>query len=120
MKKFLKILTGRLAVFIFLVLVQIAVLIWLTINLVEGSGYYFTLMYALSFLVVFFVVSRDDNPAFKISWIIVIMAVPVFGVPFYMFFGNKRGGSDLPSEWTSIRSIMKRKCTQCFRFLKSR
>ena len=41
---------------------------------------------------VFFIVSRDENPVFKISWILVIMTVPIFGVPFYILFGNKRIG----------------------------
>ncbi len=92
MKKFLKLLTGRFFTFLILVTVQIAVLIWFILNLMEVMVYYIPIVYTFSFFVVFFVVSRDDLPAFKISWIIVIMAIPLFGVPFYMIFGNKRGG----------------------------
>jgi cardiolipin synthase len=92
MKKILKLLTGRLFTSFILVAFQVAVLVWLMDNLMDVIVYYLPLVSILSFLVVFFVVSRDDQPAFKITWIIVIMAIPVFGIPFYIIFGNKRGG----------------------------
>ena len=92
MKKILKLLTGRLFASFVLVAFQVAVLVWLMDNLMDVIVYYLPIVSILSFLVVFFVVSRDDQPAFKITWIIVIMAIPVFGIPFYIIFGNKRGG----------------------------
>ena len=98
MKKFLKLLTGRSSTFLILVAVQIAVLVWFILSLMEVIVYYIPIVYTFSFFVVFFVVSRDDHPAFKISWILVIMAIPVFGVPFYMIFGNKRGGKRIAKQ----------------------
>jgi cardiolipin synthase len=90
MKKFLKLLTGRLFTFIALLAIQIAVLIWLILNFMSFSTYYIPAVYTMAFISVFFIVSRDDHPVFKISWILVILVAPVFGVPFYMLFGNKR------------------------------
>jgi cardiolipin synthase len=92
MKKFLKLLTGRLFTFIALLLVQIAVLIWLLLNFMNLNTYFIPMIYSMAFISVFFVVSRDDHPVFKISWILVILIAPIFGVPFYMLFGNKRVG----------------------------
>lgn len=92
MKKLLKFLTGRLPLFLFLVVLQLVVLLVVIVNLSYGNGLYLTIMSALGFVVVFYVVSRDDHPAFKIPWIIVIMAVPVVGVPFYIIFGPRSGG----------------------------
>jgi cardiolipin synthase len=92
MKKFLKLLTGRLFTFIALLAVQLALIIWLILNFMSISPYYITISYTLAFLSVFFIVSRDDHPVFKISWILVILVAPVFGVPFYVLFGNKRVG----------------------------
>ena len=47
---------------------------------------------AIAFISVFVIVNRDENPVFKLSWILVILVAPIFGVPFYMLFGNKRLG----------------------------
>ncbi|HCG63784.1 MAG TPA: cardiolipin synthase [Sphaerochaeta sp.] len=92
MKKFLKLLTGRLFTFLTLLALQIAALVWLTLNFMNASAYYIPIVYTMAFISVFFIVSRDDNPVFKISWILVILVAPIFGVPFYMIFGNKRVG----------------------------
>ncbi len=92
MKKFLKLLTGRLFSFIALFLIQIAVLIWLISNFVSASPYYIPIVSAISFVSIFSIVSKDENPVFKLSWILVIMFVPIFGLPFFLFFGNKRVG----------------------------
>ncbi len=92
MKKFLKLLTGRLFTFIALLAVQIGVLVWLILNFMSISTYYIPFVYTVAFVSVFFIVSRDDHPVFKISWILVILVAPVFGVPFYILFGNKRVG----------------------------
>ena len=92
MKKFLKLLTGRLLWFFVLVALQLAVLIFVIINVSAGITKYLPIMTALGFITVFYVISRDDNPAFKIPWIIVIMAAPIFGLPFYILFGLRRGG----------------------------
>lgn len=92
MKKFLKLLTGRLFTFLALLAIQIAVLIWLILNFVSISTYYIPFVYTVAFISVFFIVSRDDHPVFKISWILVILIAPLFGVPFYVLFGNKRVG----------------------------
>lgn len=98
MKKLLKFLSGRLFIFILLVTIQIVVLVWLIISSMHGYSYYSPIVYALGFISVFFVVSRDDNPAYKISWVIVILMAPVFGVPFYFIFGNNRVNRKLAQE----------------------
>lgn len=92
MKRFLKLLTGRLFTFIALFALQIGVLVWLIMNFMVASAYYIPIVSTVAFISVFFIVSRDENPVFKISWILVIMTVPIFGVPFYILFGNKRIG----------------------------
>ncbi|MEG1449141.1 MAG: PLDc N-terminal domain-containing protein, partial [Oscillospiraceae bacterium] len=41
-------------------------------------------------VVVFFIVTKEENPSYKISWIIIILALPLFGGLFYLLWGNKR------------------------------
>ncbi|MFA5570046.1 MAG: cardiolipin synthase [Sphaerochaetaceae bacterium] len=92
MKKILKLLSGRLFIFISLFTIQIGVLIWFMFNFIAASPFYLPIMTTLGFVSSFIVISRDDNPVFKMTWIFVILLTPIIGVPFYMLFGNKRVG----------------------------
>ena len=42
-----------------------------------------------SLIIVIWLVAKDDNPSYKITWIILIMTLPVVGWFFYLKFGNK-------------------------------
>jgi cardiolipin synthase len=44
----------------------------------------------LSLLLSLYIVRREENPAYKICWIIVLSALPLFGLLIYSVFGNKR------------------------------
>ena len=44
----------------------------------------------LSFLLILYIVSKDDNPDYKIGWLLIIMALPLFGALFYLCFGDKK------------------------------
>ena len=90
MKRLLRILTGRFFAFIVLISIQIFILVALILNFAEQSNVYLTIIYILGFIAAFYVVSREEHPTFKMSWVIVILAAPIFGVPFYLIFGNKR------------------------------
>ncbi len=90
MKRILKILTGRFFTSILFAALQIGLLLALVTNLVERGDIYLTVVYIMSAITVFYVLSREENPAYKMSWVILLMAFPVFAVPFYIIFGNKR------------------------------
>ena len=53
---------------------------------------YFLLFYAVSLLLgvvlVLYIVSRNGNPAYKIAWIIPILALPIFGTLLFLVFGR--------------------------------
>ena len=42
----------------------------------------------LSFIIVIWLVRKYDNPMYKITWIIVILLLPLFGGLFYLLWGN--------------------------------
>ena len=44
---------------------------------------------ALSVTIAVWLVSKDENPAYKLAWIIPILIFPIFGGLFYLMFGNK-------------------------------
>ena len=72
-----------------LLAVQLAWLCWFVFSLSQyavGIDIAFTV---LSLLLALYIVRREENPAYKISWIIVLCALPLFGLLIYAVFGNK-------------------------------
>ena len=89
-KRLLKILTSRLFIVAVLILLQLFLLLFALVELGTRQYWVSIAFKILSFLMVLCILPREDNPSYKISWIILIMAVPLVGGIFYLMFGMKR------------------------------
>ncbi len=90
MHKIFKAITHRMVLVGALLVVQ---LVWFAIVffwLAYYSRYIYLALWIISLLAVIVIVRRNDNPAFKMVWIIVILVVPVFGGLLYLFIGGKK------------------------------
>lgn len=79
-------------------LVVIVQLLWLLgqfWGLAQYRIWFSALLTILSALMALYIVRKDDNPAYKISWIIIIGLVPLLGGLLYLLFGNKRPSKKL-------------------------
>ncbi|MCQ2795048.1 MAG: cardiolipin synthase [Bacilli bacterium] len=47
-------------------------------------------LYLLSFIIVVYIVNSHAKPAYKITWLVVVAILPLFGSFFYLLFGNKK------------------------------
>ena len=88
-KSVLNLLLGKVGIVSLLILVQIAVLVVFILRLVEHFTVLYMLFEILSLCLVIFLVSKDENPSYKLAWVVIIMAFPIFGGLFYLTFGNK-------------------------------
>lgn len=73
-----------------LLVVQI---VWLILFILKLSNYSIViniLFTLISLLIVLHIVVKDENASYKIAWIILIMALPLFGGLLYLIFGDKR------------------------------
>ncbi len=52
----------------------------------------------LSIATVFWILSHDDDPSYKISWTLLILLIPLPGCLFYLLFGNKRFGFNMKKQ----------------------
>ena len=50
---------------------------------------------AINILVLLFLISKDDNPSYKLIWIVVILGIPMIGGILYVLFGNKHASRRL-------------------------
>lgn len=47
-------------------------------------------LHAASFAAVLYIVSKHDNPSYKLAWVVLILIVPLIGGVIYLIAGNKR------------------------------
>lgn len=89
MKKVLKFLCSRLVIVTLAILVQFCFLLFIVLKLSTYGLYAYVSLQLISLVVVLWIVTKRDNPSYKIAWIIAILIFPFFGGIFYLVFGNK-------------------------------
>lgn len=78
-----------------LILVQMG---WIALQVLKLANYgtwVYAILIIASLSMSLFVIWRDDNPAYKIGWILLICLLPILGGLMYVFFGNKRPAKSL-------------------------
>lgn len=105
-KRLFKILTSRLFIIGVLILLQLALLLFVLIKLGTMRYWVSIAFQLLSFLMVLCILPREDNPSYKISWIILIMTVPLLGGIFYLMFGMKHNGKRMARQIESYTNSL--------------
>ena len=84
---------NRFLLFLLAILAQLVGYALLILAFAYDSAIGFAVQAVVSVLELIFIlriINRNDRPSSKLSWIIVILMFPVFGVPAYLFAGNGR------------------------------
>ncbi|MCI8622890.1 MAG: cardiolipin synthase [Provencibacterium sp.] len=90
MKKLLNFLTSRMCIVTLLILAQLGFIIWLVLRLTLGSWFVSLMLQFFSVVTVVWLVSKNENPSYKLAWVIAILSFPILGIVFYFMFGNKK------------------------------
>ena len=102
LKKVFNILISRLFIIGMLLLLQV---IWFII-FIEMLGSYSniinSMLMLLSLIAVLWLVNKQDNPAYKLAWVIPILIFPLFGGLMYLFLGNKKPSKKLREKMGTI------------------
>ena len=85
-----RLIVNRIFITALFLLLQIGWFILCVIKLSAFSAWISIALKVLSLLIVLYIICKDDNPAYKIVWIILIMVLPIFGGLLYLFAGNKK------------------------------
>lgn len=88
MKRILRMLLSRTSLIGILLLLQIALFIML-IYYVASIPYVSIGLYAVSTLIVIYLIYREENPIYKLSWIVPILIFPLFGGLFYLLYRSR-------------------------------
>ena len=71
-----------------LIIIQVFLIVKLAIYLSKYYAAFDIIMSLIAFLCVLRIYGRPDNSAFKLSWIVLILIFPVFGLAIYLMFGR--------------------------------
>ncbi|MBP3891340.1 MAG: cardiolipin synthase [Solobacterium sp.] len=89
MHRLIKILTSRVILFVILILLQIA--LFFAVLFRAGLYYYIsTAMSIIGVILVIYVVNKQEDPSYKISWSILILVLPVLGGFLYMLCAGRK------------------------------
>ncbi|MGL6186953.1 MAG: cardiolipin synthase [Clostridium chrysemydis] len=90
MRKILEFLFSRMVIVGILLLFQLTILTFAIWKLTEAFVYLYVFFFIISILVVIYILSRRDNPSYKLAWTIPVLLFPLFGGFFYLIFGGKK------------------------------
>ena len=90
--KILKKIFNRTVVCIIGIIFQLSYLIFIFATFGSLYTYSYIVFAAIGIALSLYIYNRDINPGYKIAWIFVILSFPLFGVMFYVFFGNNHSG----------------------------
>ena len=86
----LKKLLSRTAITAVIILVQIVWIVALLLRLSDALPVMNYVLRILSLVAVLHVIKNDMDPSYKVSWVLFIALLPLFGGLMYVLFGNKR------------------------------
>lgn len=103
MKRFLRLLLSRTTFILLLLLAQI-VFFFVTINYLSQFQYVHTALYGVTIIIIAYLIYKEENPIYKLAWIIPILIFPLFGGLFYLFYKNTNISKKVQARFDKIES----------------
>jgi cardiolipin synthase len=91
MNKFWRVVFSRKIIIFLLLLAQIVIFAGGIVFLQAYTGAVYAVMSVIGIVAAVRIISSDDNPAYKLSWIIPVLVIPIFGAAFYIFYKSQAG-----------------------------
>lgn len=90
MKQSKKLLMNKILFSGLLILIQLIIVFVAFLNIHRSSRFLVYLFKLISVLVALYIINKDDASAYKITWLVLIAAVPFVGGVLYLFLGDKK------------------------------
>lgn len=101
MKRLLRMVLSRTSLILLLVLVQLGFLFYI-LNYLSQYLYIQIINYTLSVLIVLYLLVKEENPIYKLSWIMPILIFPLFGGIFYIIYRQQNFSKKVLSRFIGI------------------
>ncbi|MCD4827072.1 MAG: cardiolipin synthase [Acholeplasmataceae bacterium] len=103
MKRLLRLLLSRTS-FILILLVAQIVFFFYSITLLSKFQYVHTSLYFVTVIIIAYLIYKEENPIYKLTWIIPILIFPLFGGLFYLFYKNTNISKKVMKRYQAIES----------------
>ena len=113
LKKIAKIIFSQKTTIILFLAAQIAFLIFTFFKLSEQYTYINIVFTVIALILTVVILNKPDNPAYKLAWIIPLLAMPLFATVAYFIFVNQYGTK-------KVRFLHYRKCLHTRPYLKQK
>ena len=80
----------RFTLAILITLVEILAIIAIVVALCFFVPYFYILAYATQLICVLKIISSDDNPDYKVPWLLFVVALPIVGFMLYFLFYSRK------------------------------
>lgn len=105
LKKLRKLAFNRVFIVGFFIALQFFIILSIVLELSEYFVFYYTAATILGIVVSLRIIYTNQNMAYKLAWIVVILLFPAFGVPIYMIFCGNRISARAREKMNSITAI---------------
>ncbi len=95
LKRIIRFFTSKLFIVAILIFIQLGFLGAMVLTLSEYFLPMYFVLIALSFIVSIYVLNKNENPSYKLTWVMLIMTLPIFGGLFYALFGGQKVPKEL-------------------------
>ncbi|MBQ3064340.1 MAG: cardiolipin synthase [Clostridia bacterium] len=75
---------------IILTVLEAAAIIGIVVALCCYIPYFYIMMWGINLICVIRIVASDDNPDYKVPWLILVLLLPVIGLMLYFIFGSRK------------------------------
>lgn len=90
MRKLLNILFSRYMLSAALILVEIGLLLYLVIEMSAYSALFLVFMLVVNLAILISIINADYNPEYRVTWMAIVLVVPVVGAVIYILFRRRR------------------------------
>jgi len=101
--KMRRLIVNRIFVTALLILFQIFWFSFSVFELSEFSAFFGIGLNILSLVIILYILCKDENPSYKIVWIILIMVLPILGGLLYLFAGNRKPAKHMHRRITATK-----------------
>ena len=84
-KGLFRIVFSRAGIFTLLILLQLGIFVAVGFYLQEYATYIYGALTVLGIVVLIYIINSEGNPAFKMTWMLLVLAFPVIGTIFYIY-----------------------------------
>ena len=95
LKKLINFMTSKVAVVSYLIALQLMFLLTVVFLLSSYSTIIYRILNLLSVVMIIYIINTDENPSYKLAWVIPIMLIPIFGGLMYLLFARTKVPKEL-------------------------